>query len=162
MTADAGDRQIDRAVRDVLQLAREHLRMDVAFVSKFERGQRVFRQVDPDDGQQVIAAGGADPLEMSFCQRVIDGRLPEMVTDVTKLPDFAELPATPFRIGAHLSTPICLADGLVYGTLCCFSFAPDDSLRERDLKRLRMAAELVARLIDSARSRNAGGNSPPH
>jgi hypothetical protein len=27
-------------------------------------------------------------------------------------------------VGAHLSTPIVLASGKVYGTLCCFSQAP--------------------------------------
>ena len=65
------------------------------------------------------------------------------------------MPSTPFPIGAHLSTAITLCNGTVYGTLCCFSFAPDESLRARDLKRLRMAADMVARLIDGA---NRGEN----
>ena len=152
VTADsAGDRdQIDRSVRDVLKLAREHLGMDVAFVSKFVAGRRVFMAVEPGDGGQVIAEGDSGALEASFCQRVIDGRLPGLIKDVTRLPAFAQLPSTPFPIGAHLSTAITLCDGTVYGTLCCFSFTPDESLRARDLKRLRMAADMVARLIDAA------------
>ena len=91
---------------------------------------------------------------MSFCQRVVDGRLPELVHDVSKLPDVAELPPAPFPVGAHLSTPLVLGDGTIYGTLCCFSFAPNETLTaERDLKRLHMAARLAARLVDQGRAR---------
>lgn len=155
-TADQSDPGIDRAIGEVLRLVREHLQMDVAFVSHIDKGQRAFRRVEPDDGRQVIAAGGSDPVEASFCQRVIDGRLPQLVRDVAKLPNFAELPATPFPVGAHLSTPIVLADGSNYGTLCCFSFSPDEALTERDLKRLKMAAQMTARLLDKNKARDQG------
>jgi GAF domain-containing protein len=152
-TADQSDPNIDRAIGEVLRLVREHLEMDVAFVSRLHDGQRIFKRVEPDDGRQVIATGGADPIETSFCQRVIQGRLPQLVRDVAKLPNFAELPPTPFSIGAHLSTPIVLADGSIYGTLCCFSFSPNEALMERDLKRLKMAAQMTARLLDQERLR---------
>lgn len=152
-TADESDLQIDSAVNEVLRLVRDHLQMDVAFVSQFENGRRVFRHVAQDDGDPLLAVGAADPLEESFCQRVIDGRLPELVRNVAQLPGFGELPATPFKIGAHMSTPIVLRGGAVYGTLCCFSFAPNPDLAQRDLGRLRMAAEMAARLIDKASAR---------
>ena len=155
-TADRSDPGIDRAIGELLQLVREHLQMDVAFVSHLDKDQRRFRRVEPDDGRQVIATGGADPVEASFCQRVIDGRLPQLVRDVAKLPNFAELPATPFPVGAHLSTPVVLADGSIYGTLCCFSFAPNEDLTQRDLKRLKMAAEMTARLLDQSKAREQG------
>jgi len=150
------DSEIDGAIRTVLRLAREHLGMDVAFVSQFVQGNRVFMVVEPDDGKQVIAEGDGEPLAVSFCQRVVDGRLPEVVKDVRLLKDFASLPATPFTIGAHLSTPIRLEDGSVFGTFCTFSFSPGDLQVERDHKRLRMAAAMVARLIDGARRRAQG------
>ena len=47
-------------------------------------------------------------------------------------------------VGAHLSVPIRLADGSVYGTFCCFSRRPDHSLGDRDLRIMRVFAELVA------------------
>jgi len=98
VTADSkGDReQIDRSVRDVLQLAREHLGMDVAFVSRFVGGRRVFIAVEPSDGGEVIAEGDSEALEASFCQRVIDGRLPGLVRDVAKFPGFAQCRARLF------------------------------------------------------------------
>ncbi|RZI78444.1 MAG: GAF domain-containing protein [Variovorax sp.] len=152
-TADESDLQIDRAVNEVLRLVRDHLQMDVAFVSQFEGGRRVFRYIEQGEGDPLLAVGASDPLEQSFCQRVIDGRLPQLVQDVARLPDFRELPATSFPIGAHMSTPIVLRDGAIYGTLCCFSFAPNESLASRDLGRLRMAAAMAARLIDKASGR---------
>ena len=153
-TADQSDPLVDDAVNDVLRLVREILKMDVAFVSHFQGGRRVFRNVQAGDGNSVIAVGGSDPLESSFCQRVIDGRLPQLVHDVAKLRDVAALPPTPFPVGAHLSTPLVLGDGTVYGTLCCFSFAPNETLtKERDLKRLQMAARLAARLVDQGKAR---------
>ncbi len=153
-TADGSDPAFEDGVSEVLRVVRDVLQMDVAFVSQFVEGERVFRDVDFAPGAaEVIAVGGADPLEVSFCKRVLDGRLPEMVRDVAKLPNFAELPSTSFPIGAHLSTPIVLADGRVYGTLCCFSYSPDEALTERDIGRLRMAARMVGKLLDRERPR---------
>ncbi|GAA4336424.1 hypothetical protein GCM10023165_13700 [Variovorax defluvii] len=151
VTSDAGDDRVDRAVRDVLRLVREHLNMDLAFVSCVQGGLRFFRNVDPPHGLQLLKEGASDPEEESFCRQVLDGRLPELVRDVSTYPGRDALPATPFRIGAHMSTPIRLADGSIYGTLCCFSFAANQELAERDLKRLQMAAQMTARLIDQAR-----------
>ncbi|PZQ76114.1 MAG: diguanylate cyclase [Variovorax paradoxus] len=148
LPADASAERIDRAVHEVVRLMREHLEMDVAFVSHLHGGRRYFVTVDTRAGAEVIAAGDSAPAEESFCQRVIDGRLPQSIQDVRLLPGAAELPATPFGIGSHLSTPVVLGDGSIYGTMCCFTFAAARPLVERDLKRLRMAADLTARLID--------------
>lgn len=155
VTPDMSHGQVDRSVREVLQLMREHLAMDVAFVSCFTDGQRVLRQLVTTDPYWVDKEGCSDPLERSFCQRVVDGRLPQLVNDVRTLPDFAELPPTAVPIGAHLSVPIVLPDGVVYGTACCFSSAPNEALTLRDLKRLQMAADMMARLIAKSRRDDA-------
>ncbi|RZL64528.1 MAG: GAF domain-containing protein [Variovorax sp.] len=153
-TADGGDALINDSVPEVLKLLREHLRMDVVFVSEFVDGRRVFRHVNTaPDRPSLIAANESAPLEQSFCQRVVDGRLPGLVQDVAKLPDFDQLPATPFPVGAHLSVPIVLNDGRVYGTLCCFSTGANPALAQRDLKKLEMSALLAARRIDADRTR---------
>lgn len=149
-TAEQSDQRIDRAVKEVLCLVRDHMEMDVVFVSHFEAGRRVFRAVEQPSDAPLLVVGGSDPLAESFCQRVIDGRLPELVNDVARFDGAADLPLVDFPIGAHLSTPIVLHDGSIYGTLCCFSFAPNEALTQRDLNRLRMAARMAARLIDQA------------
>lgn len=149
-TADAADADIDRAVPEVLQVLREKLGMDVVFVSEFVQGQRVMRFVDRAVRAPPVRVGDTGDLESSYCLRVVDGRLPELVNDAAALPG---LPAAPFRVGAHLSTPIVLHDGATYGTLCCFSQAPSEHLRRRDVDTLRMCAQLVARKIESAETR---------
>jgi GAF domain-containing protein len=151
-TADGSDDLIDSAVTETLLLLRQRLAMDVVFVSEFVDGQRVFRYVDAPGNKPPIPLGHSDPLEQTWCQRVVDGRLPQFIADSRTLPDHASLPAVPFPVGTYLSTPIFLTDGRVYGTLCCFSFSPNEKIHERDLKNLQLVATLVAKKIGPARS----------
>jgi len=151
-TADSSDALLDDSVSQVLRLLREQMKMDVVFVSEFVDGRRVFRFVDAG-GIAPIAAGESSPLEESWCKRVVDGRLPELVPDVAKLPPASAPPKTAIRVGAHLSTPIVMGDGHACGTLCCFSAAPNEALRMRDLATLRHCAQLVARKLAVVRDR---------
>ncbi|WP_042579762.1 GAF domain-containing protein [Variovorax paradoxus] len=154
-TPDGTDALIDGSVTEVLRMVLDHLQMDVVFVSEFSEGRRVFRRVETKPEARVIEPEQSSPLEESFCQRVVDGRLPQLVQNVGALPNFDELPPTDFSIGAHLSTPIVLDDGRVYGTLCCFSFAPNEQLTQRDLKKLEVSAQLAAKKINLRRAREA-------
>lgn len=134
---------------NALAAIRTHLGMDVAFISEFTDGQRVFRHVDSETSQAPIAVGQGGPLEESYCQRVVDGRLPELIPDAFAEPEAAALPVTrELPVRAHLSVPIRLANGDVYGTFCCFSPHPDASLNERDIALLRIFADLTARHIE--------------
>lgn len=131
-----------------LQAIRTHLDMDVAFISEITGGRRYFRQIDARAGIDLLQPGGSDPVEDSYCQRVLDGRLPELMTDACANAEALTLAATrALPVGAHLSVPIRLADGQVYGTFCCFSHAPDPSLTHRDLAMMRVFADLVAEQI---------------
>lgn len=152
-TADASDELIDKAVSQTLLLLRQRLKMDVVFVSEFVDGKRVFRYADTPPDRPVIAVGDSDPLEQTWCQRVVDGRMPEVVVNAAQFRQTTRLPDAPFDIGTHLSTPILLDDGQIYGTLCCFSFSPHASVQTRDLKNLKSVAQLVARKIDTAQAR---------
>ncbi len=148
-TADSSDELVDGAVTEVLALLRERMAMDVVFVSEFVDGRRVFRQIAQPAERLVIPVGASDPLEETWCQRVVDGRLPQHVPDARPAIARGELPKPPFEIGTHLSTPILLSDGQVYGTLCCFSFGVVETAQQRDLKNLRSVAQLVARKIET-------------
>jgi GAF domain-containing protein len=153
-TAEKADASIDKSVPEVLRLLRLQLGMDVVFVSEFVDGQRVFRFVDGSERNPGLAVGDSGPLEASYCQRVVEGRMPELVHDASALAKSLDLPKTDFRIGAHLSTPVVLPDGRVFGTVCCFSSATNPNLQENDLTNLRRCAQLVARKIDMAARRN--------
>ena len=151
-TADDSDTGIEHSVPEVLRLLRDKMHMDVVFVSEFLDGQRVFRHVDSEPEAAVFAAGDGNPLEETWCQRVVDGRLPPYIPDASKDPSSAQLEKElPFRIGTFISTPIVLKDGEVYGTLCCLSFKPLENSDPADLKRLQYTAKLAASKIDARR-----------
>lgn len=158
-TADSTDPLVDGSVGEVLATLRRKLGMDVVFVSEFVDGRRVFRFVDHRGPEAVIRPGDSNPVEESFCQRVVDGRLPGLIHDVAQLPPDADLPPTPLRLGGHLSTPIVLKTGETYGTLCCFSARPSPQLRAQDLETLKLCAKLVARKVEL--TRRDGFGEPP-
>ena len=163
-TSDASDELIDESVPEVLRLLRERMNMDVVFVSEFTDGQRVFRHVAVSPGHQGITAGDTDPLEETWCQRVVDGRLPHYIADASQFPASAVLSKKlPFPIGTHISAPFVLKSGQVYGTLCCFSFSPLNESNPADLKKLQYTAQLTADKIDKidrGRSAEAAATSP--
>lgn len=146
-TADGYDRGIDDRVTEVLQLLRRELGMDVVFVSEFVNGERVFRFVEGSEANPGLEPGDAGPLEGSFCQRVVQGRMPELVPDARAIAESHDLPKVDIQVGAHLSTPVTLPDGRVYGTMCCFSAQANPNLQQKDLDRLRQCAKLVARKV---------------
>jgi EAL domain-containing protein (putative c-di-GMP-specific phosphodiesterase class I) len=153
LLAQATGMRSPQLLHSYLRSVREHLDMEVAFVSRFEGGRRHFREIDSGFGDfEPIQVGDSDPLDQSYCQRVVDGRLPELIPDAAELEEARGLPATQaLPVGAHLSVPIQLADGSVYGTFCCFSRRPDHSLGERDLRIMRVFAELVAEQVNRER-----------
>ena len=138
-----------RLPTDALRALRTHLGMDVAFISEFVGDDRVFRAVDSAWPGCPVEVGSGGPLKDSYCQRIVDGRLPELIHDAGAVPAAAELEVTlTLPVGAHLSVPIRLSDGRVYGTFCCFSTTPDYSLNDRDLAIMRVFADLTAAQID--------------
>lgn len=149
-TADGGDKALDEAVPQMLRLIRKRMDMDVVFVSEFVNGQRVFRHVDQRDDRPVLAKGAGDPIERSWCQRVVDGRLPQFIADASQVIESTALPVPPFPVGTHISTPIVLPDGRVYGTLCCFSYGVNPASTRHDLDVLQYAAQLLSNMIEPA------------
>jgi GAF domain-containing protein len=149
-TADHGDAALDNSVREVLALLRRKMVMDVVFVSKFEGGRRVIKLVDAAPGVEAPQAGQSDPVEESWCHQIVNGRLPQFIADAAPLIASGQAPPTPHEIGSHLSVPVVLKSGEVFGTLCAFAFHVNDEVSLRDVWRLRAVAELIARRIEPA------------
>lgn len=153
-TADQSDEALDRNITEVLRTLRERMQMDVVFCSEFVDGQRVMRQVAADAARPVVSAGQSDRLEESWCHHVVKGRLPGYLPDTSQHPLARTLAAAlPFSVGTHISTPIVLSNGQVYGTLCSFTFSPQDNPNPDDLKTLEMTARLTAMRIEAGRDR---------
>lgn len=141
---------------DALRTVRRIMGMEVAFVSEFTDGERVFREVDSDPDFTPICVGDGDPLEESYCQRVVDGRLPEIIPDATANAEACTLAATrALPVGAHLSVPLRLPEAdRVFGTFCCFSREANESLNERDLNTMRLFADFLGQLLERREAEN--------
>ena len=122
-TADGSDQSNLKALSNLLHRIRLTFGMDCVFVSEFVEGRRVFRHVDCTDKEtSMVKMGGSDSLEDTYCQRIVDGRLPLAISDTAANNEANSLPITKaLEIGAYLSAPIVLASGDIFGTLCCFS-----------------------------------------
>ncbi len=140
-TSDSADPALPTAVPEVLKLLRTRLGMDVAFVSQIADGRRTFKAVDCAPDFPLLQVGMSDPVEESWCQRVVEGRLPELMEDAATYVASGQAPDPGFPIGTHLSTPVRLSGGTVYGTLCCFSRGV---CADADIDRLRYTARLLA------------------
>lgn len=141
--------ELDAAIQFLLQLARQHLAMDVAFVSQLLPSERVFRYVSADASSGIEVEAG-DPLEQSYCHYVTAGQVPQLLRDPREHPITAAMDVTEqLPVGTHLSVPLILSDGTLYGTFCCFSHEVLDGVNERDLEVVRMLAAIVARYVES-------------
>jgi len=141
-TSDSADPELPAAVPEVLRLIRAKLNMDVAFVSEITDGTRTFKAMDCVPGfTPHLEAGMSGPAEASWCQHVVEGRLPEVMQDAAPFVASGQAPDPGFPIGTHLSTPVRRADGSVYGTLCCFSRGVR---ADTDIELLRRTAHVLA------------------
>lgn len=140
----------DRLLWACLHAVRTHLDMEVGFISEFHDQHRRFRLVDEAPAHRsTLQPGHSDPLEETYCQRCVDGRLPEVIHDAQTLPAAHDLPVThQLAIGAHMSVPVKLSDGTIYGTFCCFSQQANSDLGGRDLGYIRAFADVAGQLID--------------
>ena len=128
------------AIERILSLARAALDMDVAVVGAFD-GDFVVQAVDGENEWFDLEVGSRIPVEQ--------GDLPTLVHDAVADARTADLPITrESGIGAYIGVPIRLWDGTLYGTLCCLSRSPEPSLNVRDVRFLRVLAEIVADQVD--------------
>lgn len=136
--------RIDRA----LETIRKHLGMDVAYLSEFVDGRMVFRAVHAPGYESLASVGTSFPLEFTYCQRVFDGRLPELIPDTSHNAVAASMDVTRMvPIGSHMSLPIRRPDGSIYGMFCCLSTKPNMTLNQRDLDTMQVFADLATEQI---------------
>lgn len=140
---------VDSLIQDMLHGLRLALNMKVSFISEFAQKKRMFRYVDADEDFRPIDVGDDDPLGESYCSRIVDGELPELMRDARLNPIALTIPATTsLPVVAHLSVPIRFSQGEVYGTLCCFSNQIVDTLADKDLAILRLFSDFVGKILE--------------
>lgn len=140
-----------RSIDRILHSVREHLGMEIAFVSRYlDDGMKELTHVD-SDLDLPMGPGFRDPREDSYCWHILEGRLPELIQDPADHPFTQTMAITKFLpVGVHLNTPLRLSDGTPYGSFCCLSRAPDRTITERDLGVLRAFATLASEQIEAS------------
>lgn len=132
----------------LLKLIRSQFKMDIAFVAEFKYGQRVFRFVEQADSLPKLMVNTGDPLDQTYCQKIVLNQLPEFIADTSKNPITRQMPVTQkLGIGCYFGTPIVLPSGRFYGTLCCFNREPSTSSEVINEPLMHVIAEFVGQLI---------------
>jgi len=129
----------------VLVAAREHLDMDVSYCSHLAGVEQVIQRVHGDARSFGLRAGTTIPIGDTFCQRVVDERLPSLIPDAQHDERVADLvPA----LGSYVGVPVRFSDGRLYGTLCCASHAAAPWLRDRDVAFMRVLGRMLAHELE--------------
>ena len=141
--------QTPGAIEHMLREVREALHMDVAFISQFSGDELVFRAVEGDAESFGWGEGEIFPIDESYCKRVLEGRIPQVVPNAKREDATKDLRVTSEAdIGSYAAVPLVLSDGRLYGTLCCVSHEPDPWLRERDLGVMERTARWLVEQLE--------------
>jgi PAS domain S-box-containing protein len=127
-----------------LRAVREMLGMGVAYVSEIVGDDMVLRELEGDGASFGPATAGSLPCDQTYGQRMLDGRIPNLIPDVLADDRTASLPITrQGRIGAFATVALTFADGRAYGTLCAASHEAQ-ALDYRELQLLKVFGRLIA------------------
>jgi EAL domain-containing protein (putative c-di-GMP-specific phosphodiesterase class I) len=138
----------------IVEFAHRQLSLDVAYVSEFRGGQRLYRVVAGDAASFNIAQTQRLPAVATLDQRMAAGTIPNVVRDTSADERVADLFVTRYAgIGAYVGVPIRLSDGTLYGALACVGHEPDHNLDERAVRLLSMLAELIIDDLEEERRR---------
>lgn len=137
----------DEQVAELLRVAKRSLRLSLTFLSRLDGTTQHLEIVE--SSIPLFRDGQTQPQQTSFCQAILDGRLPPVIPDVAKLPEAKKLPAARFpRIRSFVSVPVRLSDGELYGTFCAAGFSADRELCARDQALMEVLACAASALIE--------------
>jgi HD-GYP domain-containing protein (c-di-GMP phosphodiesterase class II) len=137
------------SVERALDAVRELLGMDVAFVGRITETEQVYDVLRGDTDSFGVSEGHSMPLEQTYCKRILDGRLPNLIPNVRDDDRAASLEATESAgIGAYASVPLRFSDGRLHGMLCAASHEARPGLGYRELQFLHVFARIVADVLE--------------
>jgi EAL domain-containing protein (putative c-di-GMP-specific phosphodiesterase class I) len=140
--------EVAAQVADLLRTARQSLGLSLAFLSRMD-GTTQHLEVVESSVPLIFHDGMSQRQETSFCQAIMDGKLPAVMPDVAAFPEAMKLPAARMpRIRSFVSVPVVLSDGTVYGTFCAAGFAADKKLSKRDKALLEVLSHAAATVIE--------------
>ncbi len=139
---------VEQQLAELLVTAKKSLRLSVSFLSRMD-GTTQHLEVVESSVPFLFKEGVTQKQETTFCQAIMDGRLPAVIPDVKAFPEAMKLPAARLpRIRSYVSVPIVLSDGSTYGTFCAAGLTSDRELCERDQALMEVLASAAAVIIE--------------
>ena len=152
ITSERTSERIPETIEWVLEVAREELGMEVAFVSEFTQQRMVFRKLAGEAESFGWKEDESVPVDDTFCRLLLEGHIPNVIPDAKADGRVNFLNVTgKADIGSYVGAPVRFSDGTLYGTFCVLSHSPEPSLAERDAQFIRVLARLVAEQIERER-----------
>jgi GAF domain-containing protein len=136
-------------VPEVLALARARTGVEAVLVTEVDDGREVVRGIDRDDMFPSLEPGMSTELSETICDRLLTGRVGNLVADVRADPELADLSLVRFGgIGAYLGVPMTAADARVY-VLCCLALEARPDLGPDAVDFMRGLATRLRATIDA-------------
>lgn len=132
-----------RGIAGALALARGQLDMEVALLTEVEDGQEIVRASAGEWPVVGSLDGRSVAIGETFCNRLLEGRISNVVTDAAHDERVADLlMARAFGVGAWIGVPFELPDARLY-VLCCLAREARPALGEEDVRFLTGLGESV-------------------
>lgn len=128
----------------MLELARQHMDMEGAFLAEFRGGDEVIRALAGDPESFNLDHDTGIWYQESPSRWATERTPAGLVPDVANDERIRELLFTRAAgVGSYIGVPVKLPDGRIYGSLFCLSHTPRPRLDERDVTFLRGLAMLL-------------------
>ena len=124
---------IPQSIEDALEVVREILGMDIAYVSRVDPTSQEVLRVVGDSEATGVRAGMVVPIEDTYCDRMLRGRIDNIVRNAAAEPELEGVAGPK----AYIGVPLEFHDGAVFGTLCAASGRAQPELAERDVRFMR-------------------------
>lgn len=139
------------AIEQALAAARDRLGMDASYITTIDARHQTIHAIVSEDRDTVDRyVGTVFPVEQTFCMRMLDGEIPNMVPDTSAEPAISHLDAAR-EFHAYVGVPVKLSDGRVHGTLCCVSRETRPGMQPDELRFMEVLSGIVAARIEQAR-----------
>lgn len=137
----------DQKIAELLRTAKSSLGLSLTFLSRLDENVQHLEIVE--SSFPFFHDGQTQPRATSLCQAILDGKLPNVIPNIAKLPEAKRLPAARFpRLRSYISVPVSLSDGSLYGTFCAAGFTADKELSKRDRALMEVLASAAATIIE--------------
>jgi GAF domain-containing protein len=137
-------------IEQALAAAQQQLGMDASYITTIDDRHQTVHAIVGDAEVAARYTGTVFPVEQTYCMRMLNGEIPNIVPDTRAEPLISDLDITR-ELHAYVGVPVTLSDGRVHGTLCCVSRQPRHGLGAEELRFMQTLAGIVATRVERAR-----------